>query len=202
MISTGVNCLACGAALAPEATYCSNCATAREDPNTRALFVVDGTTGLFNEAFTSALVDHETSRAVRYKRPLTVLVAMIDHSEVIGQDLGFAKAAMLYREVADVLARLVRDIDTVGYLGDRYCIVLPETDQPGAMVAADKIMHGIASQEYQAGGQWGRLTISLGAASVNTDRMGRQDLIDMASRALRDGRGEGNNRVHVFHQVT
>lgn len=188
--------------MAPEATYCSNCATAREDPNTRALFVVDGTTGLFNEAFTSALVDHETSRAVRYKRPLTVLVAMIDHSEVIGQDLGFAKAAMLYREVADVLARLVRDIDTVGYLGDSYCIVLPETDQPGAMVAADKIMHGIASQEYQAGGQWGRLTISLGAASVNTDRMGRQDLIDMASRALRDGRGEGNNRVHVFHQVT
>ena len=90
----------------------------------------------------------------------------------------------------------------MGYLGDRYCIVLPETDQPGAMVAADKIMHGIASQEYQAGGQWGRLTISIGAASVNTDRMGRQDLIDMASRAIWEGRGEGNNRVHLFHQVT
>jgi hypothetical protein len=44
--------------MAVDANYCSNCATGREDPNTRALFVVDGTTGLFNGAFTTAMVDH------------------------------------------------------------------------------------------------------------------------------------------------
>jgi diguanylate cyclase (GGDEF)-like protein len=203
MISTGTACAACGATMAPDARYCSNCATGREDPNTRALFVVDGTTGLFNGAFTSAMVDHETSRAVRYKRPLTILVALIDHSEFIANDLGPANTNRLLQELADVLAGAVRDIDTVGYLGDRYCILLPETDQNGAMVAADKIMHAVAAHQFTAGsGQWERLTISLGAASVNSDRMGRQDLIELATKALLDGRNDGSNRVHLFHQVS
>lgn len=186
--------------MTPEANYCSNCATGREDPTTRALFVVDGTTGLFNGAFTAALVDHETSRAVRYKRPLTILVALIDHSEFIANDLGPTNGPSLLRELGEVLADAVRDIDTVGYLGDLYCVVLPETDQAGAMVAADKIMHSVAAHQFTSGaGQWERLTISLGMATVNSDRMGRQDLIDLASTALFAGRSDGSNRVHVNH---
>ena len=202
MISSATSCAACGAPMTPDAHYCSNCATGREDPNTRALFVVDGTTGLFNGAFTSAMVDHETSRAVRYKRPLTILVALIDHSEFIANDLGPANTSALQHELADVLASAVRDIDTVGYLGDRYCILLPETDQNGAMVAADKIMHAVAAHQFTSGrGQWERLTISFGAASVNSDRMGRQDLIELATMALLEGRSDGSNRVHLYHQV-
>jgi len=194
--------MACGAQMAAGANYCPNCATGREDPNTRALFVVDGTTGLFNGAFTTAMVDHETSRAVRYKRPLTILVGLVDHSEFIATDLGPANTGSLLREVADVLAGAVRDIDTVGYLGDRYCILLPETDQNGAMVAADKIMHAVAAHEFTSGaGQWGRLTMSFGEASVNFDRMGRQDLVEVATRALLDGRADGSNRVHLNHQA-
>lgn len=188
--------------MAADANYCSNCATGREDPNTRALFVVDGTTGLFNGAFTTAMVDHETSRAVRYKRPLTILVGLVDHSEFIANDLGPANTAGLLHELADVLAGAVRDIDTIGYLGDRYCVLLPETDQNGAMVAADKLMHAVAAHQFTAGaGQWERLTMSFGAASVNFDRMGRQDLVEIATRALLDGRGEGSNRVHINHQA-
>jgi diguanylate cyclase (GGDEF)-like protein len=202
MISTGVTCAACGAQMAADANYCPNCATGREDPNTRALFVVDGTTGLFNSAFTTAMVDHETSRAVRYKRPLTILIGLVDHSEFIANDLGPANTAGLLRELADVLAAAVRDIDTVGYLGDRYCILLPETDQNGAMVAADKIMHAVAAHQFTSGaGQWERLTMSFGAASVNFDRMGRQDLVEVATRALLDGRADGSNRVHINHQA-
>jgi diguanylate cyclase (GGDEF)-like protein len=189
--------------MAAEANYCPNCATGREDPNTRALFVVDGTTGLFNGAFTTAMVDHETSRAVRYKRPLTILVGLIDHSDFIANDLGPANSGALLHELADVLAAAVRDIDTVGYLGDRYCILLPETDQNGAMVAADKIMHAVAAHQFASGkGQWERLTMSFGAASVNSDRMGRQDLVELATMALLNGRADGSNRVHLYHQVT
>lgn len=183
-----------------KAIYCSNCATAREDPNTRALFVVDGTTGLFNEAFTGALVDHETSRAIRYRRPLTVLVAMLDHAEFITQDLGEDDSKALFHELADVIAGAVRDIDTVGYLGDRFCVVLPETDLGGGVVAAEKLMHTVASHQYREGGQWGRVTLSVGAASVGFDRMDKQDLVELATAALLEGRGDGSNRIHLAHR--
>ncbi len=201
-MATSTTCSACGATFAEGALYCQNCATPREDPTTRALFVVDGTTGLFNSAFTGALVDHETSRAVRYHRPLTILIGIVDHVEFIQQDLGDAKAIELFRELGDVLSHAIRDIDTVGFLGDRFCFVLPETDQSGAMVAAEKIMHSVAANEFAAGaGQWGRLTLSLGAASVNPDRMGRQDLVAMATQALLEGRQDGSNRVHLANAM-
>lgn len=196
----GLTCQACGSALPDDALYCPHCATGRADPTTAPLYIVDRMTGLFNDAFTGALVDHETSRAVRYKRPLTVLIGIIDHIEFIRQDLGPRNSADLLHEVADVLQGAVRDIDTVGWLGDRYCIVLPETDYSGSQVAADKVMHAVATHEYAAGGSWSRVTISCGAASVNPDRMGRQDLIDLASEALREGRQEGGtSRLYVMH---
>lgn len=200
-MQTMTSCAACGANLADDAQYCQRCATNREDPNTRPLFVVDGMTGLFNQTFTQALVDHETSRAIRYKRPLTILMADIDHREFVHRDLGPAGAAELYRELAGVLATAVRDIDTVGFMGDAFCIVLPETDQTGAMVAADKILHAVALFQFNQPGNWARLTISAGAASVNFERMGKQDLAGAAHQALLAGINEGNNRVHINHQM-
>lgn len=195
------SCAACGASLSDDAQYCQHCATNREDPNTRPLFVVDGMTGLFNQTFTQALVDHETSRSIRYKRPLTILIADIDHREFVHRDLGPAGAAELYRELAGVLATAVRDIDTVGFMGDAFCIVLPETDQSGAMVAADKILHAVAAFQFNQPGNWARLTISVGAASVNFERMGKQDLAGAAHQALQSGIAEGTNRVHINHQM-
>ena len=132
-----------------------------------------------------------------------MLVAIVDHSEFIANDLGPAQSADLLRELAEVLANAVRDIDTVGYLGDRYCVVLPETDQAGAMVAADKVMHAVAAHQYSAGhGQWERITISIGLATVNPDRMGRQDLIEAATLALLDGRSDGSNKIHLHNQMS
>jgi diguanylate cyclase (GGDEF)-like protein len=186
--------------MADDAVYCQHCATNRQNPATAPLYIVDRMTGLFNDAFTDALVEHETSRAVRYKRPLTILVGVIDHEDLIREDIGPRMTADLHRQVADVLQSAVRDIDTVGWLGDRYCIVLPETDASGSLVAAEKIMHAIAATQFTAGGSWGRLTMSFGAATVNPDRMGRQDLVGLATDALRAGREEGSTgRVHVYH---
>lgn len=193
-----LTCQACGTQLPDGALYCPRCATGRDDPRTAPLYVVDRMTGLFNDTFTEALADHETSRAVRYHRPLTILVGDIDHMDFIAADLGPARAAEMLHEVADVLQAAVRDIDTVGWLGDRYCIVLPETDHAGAETAADNVMRAVATHEYAAGGNWSRVTMSLGSASVNPDRMGRQDLIELATRALREGREDGaTNRLHL-----
>lgn len=195
------SCAACGSPLADEAQYCQHCATDREDPANRPLFVVDGMTGLFNLTFTQALVEHETSRAVRYLRPLTILVADVDNREIIHRDLGPPAVADVYRELAGVLATAVRDIDTVGFMGDCFCVVLPETDQHGAIIAAEKILHAVAAHTFNQPGNWARLTVSAGAASVNHDRMGKQDLAAAARKALADGVEEGSNRIHLNHQL-
>ena len=184
------------------ASYCPLCGHSQNDRNTSPLFVVDATTGLFNSVFMQAVIDQEANRAHRYHRPLSVLVVEVDHAEFIHRDLGTQQVNVLLREVAQILVTAVRDTDTVGFLDSgaapRFTIVLPETDADGAVLAGDKVRRTIASHDFQAGGNWQRLTVSCGAASVNHERMGKEDLVSSAAAALEQGRTSGPNRTHAI----
>src|SRR2546423_9261658 len=110
------------------------------------------------------------------------------------------------KELTETLVASVRDTDTVGVLdmegAPRFAILLPETDQNGALLAADKIRRTIASHDFRAGGQWQRLTLSCATSTVNHERMGKQDLIQEANQALKSGRASGQtNRTHASAQL-
>lgn len=196
-------CWSCESHVPEGAAFCSSCGHSLSNRNTRPIFVVDATTELFNAVFVRAIVGQEANRALRYRRPLSVLVAEADHAEHIHRDLGAGQVTGLLRELAQVLVGAVRDTDTVGCLDSEgpphYAIVLPETDAAGAVLAADKIRRSVASHDFTAAGNWSRLTVSIGAASVNLERMGQQDLLLDAHNALVAGRasGQGPNRTHV-----
>ena len=76
------------------------------------LFVVDSVTGLFNGVFLQAMVDQESNRSMRYKRPLSVIVVEVDHAEYIHRDLGAQQLNELLKELAETLVASVRDTPT------------------------------------------------------------------------------------------
>jgi diguanylate cyclase (GGDEF)-like protein len=179
------------------------CGHSQQERNTSPIFVVDTTTELFNGVFVKAIIGQEVNRAVRYKRPLSVLVVEVDHAEHIHRDLGASQLNGLLKEIGQALQAAVRDTDTVAFLDSdgppHYAIVLPETDGNGAVLAADKIRRAVASHDFQAGGGWQRLTVSVGVASVAHERMHQQDLLNEAYQTLQTGRtsGQGPNRTHI-----
>jgi GGDEF domain-containing protein len=87
--------------------------------------------------------------------------------------------------------------------------VLPETDEQGATLAADKIRRAIASHDFATAGNWRRITVSCGASTIDAVKtfgdeaglMNRReytgDLIREAYRALEAGRSAGTNRTSV-----
>lgn len=201
-------CWSCEAQLPDGARYCMRCGHSQSDRNTSPIFVVDSTTELFNGVFAKAIMGQEVNRAVRYNRPLSALVVEVDHAEHLNHDLGASQLNGLLKEIGQALQEAVRDTDTVTFLDaegpPHYGIVLPETDAAGALLAADKIRRSVASHDFQAGGTWQRLTVSVGLASVVHERMNQQDLLGEAQQALQTGRasGQGPNRtftpaVHV-----
>lgn len=181
--------------------YCPHCAHSQTDRRAGPLFVIDPVTGLLNEVFFTALLGQEITRAVRYQRPLAVLVAVIDHVQEIRQDLGYASLNATLREVGDVIALTSREVDTVAFLGleevPRYTVLLPETDRDGALQAAEKLRRQVSEHEFNHSGQWRRITMSVGAGLVNTDRSADQDPIGAATRALIAGIEDGPDRTHV-----
>lgn len=194
-------CWNCEGQVPQGARFCPHCANSQVDGSASPLFVVDTVTGLFNQDFLQALSDQETNRANRYHRPLSVLVAEVDHAEFINDDLKSHQLAELLRQLGQVLVSAVRDTDTVcamsGLTPPRYGVVLPETEYEGALNAADKIRRAVASHEFETAGQWSRLTMSCGTATMHHERMGREDLLATAGAVLESGRAAGPNRTHA-----
>jgi two-component system, cell cycle response regulator len=184
------------------------------DHSSSPLFgVVDTTTGIWNAKFVNALVGQEANRAVRYHRPLSVLVVELDHAEHIDKEIDQVQLEGLLREIAERLGQSIRDTDTVGFLDTdgppHFAIVLPETDEQGATLAADKIRRSIASHDFSTAGSWRRITVSCGAATISVvpraneeaGLMNRREytgnLLREAYHALETGRASGTNRTSV-----
>ena len=195
-------CWSCGAAVPEAAAYCPACGHSLTQRDSLPIFVVDATTELFNAVFIKAVVEQETTRALRHSRPLSLLLVELDHGAAISADLGPAQLGRLLKELAQSVVASVRDTDTVAFLGagppPRFAVVLPETDEAGSVVAADKVRREVASCDYPSGGPWQRLTVSVGATTLSHERMGHQDLIQQAREVLESGQSEGVGPNHTF----
>ena len=208
------SCWYCNSELPEAAEYCPRCGHSQSDRASSPLFgVVDPVTGIWNSKFIDALVGQEANRAVRYHRPLSVLVIELDHAEHVDKELGHIQLEGLLREISERLGRAIRDTDTVGFLDTdgppHFAIVLPETDEHGATLAADKIRRAIASHDFATSGNWKRITVSCGAATISVQQqsedeygaMNRREytgnLLREAYHALESGRSAGTNRTSV-----
>src|SRR5258708_19504011 len=73
---------------AETAQSCPACGHSQADRSSSPLYgVVDPVTGIWNSKFINALIGQEANRAIRYHRPLSVLVVELHHAEHIHKDL-------------------------------------------------------------------------------------------------------------------
>ena len=208
------SCWYCNSELSETALYCPSCGHSQADRSSSPLFgVVDPVTGIWNSKFINALVGQEANRAVRYHRPLSVLVIELDHAEHIHKELEQIQVEGLLREISERLGQAIRDTDTVAFLDadgpPHFAIVLPETDDQGATLAADKIRRSIATHDFSTAGNWQRITVSCGAATIGVvsrhdeeaGLMNRREytgnLLREAYHALETGRSGGTNRTSI-----
>ena len=191
-------CWYCSSEVPETSQYCPTCGHSQIDRTSSPLFgVVDSTAGIWNSKFVNALVGQEANR---------------DHAEHIHKELDQVQVEALLREMAERLGQAVRDTDTVGFLDvngpPHFAIVLPETDEQGAALAADKIRRSIASHDFGTGA-WKRITVSCGSATIESGYrpmdeagvMNRREytgnLLREAYQALDSGRSAGTNRTTV-----
>lgn len=171
---------------------------------TQRLAVTDGLTGLANRRAFDAHLDEEIRRARRYHRPLSLIMADIDHFKHYNDTHGHPQGDIVLQELAAVLRGAVRETDLLArYGGEEFVVILPETDKEGALNVAEKVHAAIAAHpfplcESQPGG---RLTISLGVAAFPEDLPEPVDLVMRADHALYRAKREGRDRVCGYASV-
>ena len=168
---------------------------ARESMRTAA--TRDSLTGLLNRAEIFRLLERELERSRRERKPLSVILADIDHFKQVNDTEGHLFGDETLREIARRLQSRLRPYDGVGrYGGEEFLLVLPSCDLEGAKDRAEELRELIARTQVISGGVKKAITMSLGIAiseCVGVKEL--EALVNRADMALYSAKKKGRNRV-------
>ncbi|MFD3166607.1 diguanylate cyclase [Herpetosiphon sp. NSE202] len=158
---------------------------------TQQLAITDGLTGLFNQRHFITMLDREVALAYRYEYPLSLLALDIDYFKQYNDNYGHLVGNVLLRDFARLVCDNVRDVDIVSRNGgEEFTIILPKTDQEGAVLLAERLR--ICTAEHLFG--QGHITVSIGVATLNNN-WDAHTLHDQADQALYRAKNSGRNLV-------
>ena len=160
------------------------------------LSVTDGLTGLFNHRHLHERLDREVRRSRRQGKPVSLLMADLDHFKRVNDQLGHPAGDEALRLVASWLMHSVREVDIVGrYGGEEFAVVLSDCDLDNALRVAEKLRALVeANSRRPPFDALGGLTISLGAAQLQPG-MTPEELVSAADLALYRAKHDGRNQV-------
>lgn len=164
---------------------------------------IDPLTGLPNRRAAEQRFRTETSRALRYDRPLCVALCNIDDLGAVVDRFGREVADGVLRGVVQLFTGLVRSVDFVARpQGGEFFFIFPETAKEGGFVVVDRIRQKLLASSFSdnlsPNGQF-RLTGSFGVAALPTDTMNGDILKNAAETALWRARATGGDQVVLFH---
>lgn len=169
---------------------------------TRRMANTDGLTGLYNHRHLQERLQQEIERSERYSRPLSVIMADLDHFKGFNDAFGHPRGDQLLIAVARTLKQLSRASDILArYGGEEFTLVLPETSASDAHVLAERVRQCVAALELgepqpTRGTIGANATLSLGVASY-AQGDSKETLIEAADAALYQAKHAGRNRVRV-----
>ncbi|MBP7865363.1 MAG: diguanylate cyclase [Acidobacteria bacterium] len=155
----------------------------------------DFLTGLLNRPAVLALIEQEAERVKRGTPDFSLILADLDHFKEINDSHGHEAGDEVLLKFSRILRESVRGQDAVArWGGDEMLLFLPETPTNGAVAVARKVLTAVSETPLESGGQFFRLTVSLG---VSTFRPGMTvtDCFRLADEALYRVKAGGRNGV-------
>jgi diguanylate cyclase (GGDEF)-like protein len=171
---------------------------------TQASAYRDDLTGLCNYRYFREHLEREVHRARREGTPLSLVMIDIDnfkdYNDANGHDAGNDALARL----AVILAGVLRKVDVLArYGGEEFAMLLPSTPKVGAREVAERARKKVEEHAFLSGESsrpLGRLTVSMGIATLPADAREGRELVRQADQALYRAKARGKNRVQLHAQ--
>jgi two-component system, cell cycle response regulator len=165
----------------------------------RRLSVMDPLTGACNRRYLMDLLPREIERAVRYGRPLSLVMCDLDHFKRVNDTHGHMVGDEVLRAAVRVLLDGIRKTDWVArYGGEEFVIVLPETSLDDAHPLADQLRAQLEQAVFGTGGTTLPVTASFGVVGSNgpvASGSTMDDLIAQCDECLYLSKTAGRNRT-------
>jgi diguanylate cyclase (GGDEF)-like protein len=169
------------------------CKTRAED-ETRLQARTDDLTRLPNRRALDEEIAHALSAARRSGRPFAIVMVDVDRFKFINDTHGHAVGDAALTAFAQRLSGALREPDRAyRYGGEEFCVLLDDTDLPGARTLAERARERIA-QPFE--GPMRALTASFGVTAWQPEDT-RDTLFQRADRALYAAKANGRDRVET-----
>ena len=163
------------------------------------LTIIDQVTGIYNRRYLDGSLKKLIKLHSRTGGSLSVLMIDIDHFKKYNDTYGHDAGDDCLREIASILSEcVIREDDFVArYGGEEFAAVLPNTDENGACLIAEKILEKVRERNipHKTSDIIGYVTVSIGATTgiINHLQHG-SDYIKAADKGLYESKRNGRNR--------
>ncbi|MDK9717742.1 MAG: diguanylate cyclase [Trichlorobacter sp.] len=167
----------------------------------KQLSIRDPLTGMFNRGYLDQNLPHEIRRAERYLRDFSLIMMDLDHFKKINDTWGHQAGDAVLQHCTRIIAGTIRrEVDWVArYGGEEFVLVLPETDQAGCSVVAERLRNLIALSTCSFRGENLSITASFGTVtrspSDSTNDIHADFMLHKADQCLYQAKESGRNRI-------
>jgi diguanylate cyclase (GGDEF)-like protein len=162
---------------------------------------VDNLTGIKNRKSIISSIKEEISRLHRHNNemvtaPLSVIMIDVDDFKSINDNYGHLVGDHVLRDIAQLIDETLREHDLIGrYGGEEFLVLLPDTEQKGAELLAERVRHEVEVFNFTHEGEKIPLTVSLGVHTMSKEKTDYEEVIKQADNALYQAKRAGRNRV-------
>ena len=152
----------------------------------------DSLTGIYNRHKFIEEFNKELKRSDRHNHNIAFAIMDIDKFKHINDEYGHNIGDLVLKTLADVIKENIRETDCFArWGGEEFVLLLPETEQKGAIALAEKIRNAVEKKNFNLASN---VTISIG---VSTYKKGEalESIYSRADKALYASKEQGRNRV-------
>lgn len=158
--------------------------------------MTDALTGLYNHGYFQERLDRETKLADRNNDQVSLILLDLDHLKRINDTHGHRSGDAALCHVASIMQSTVREVDVCArYGGEEFVVILPQCDRESAIEVAERLRQSIASSPLNRSEP---ITASIGVATYPSGAKNKEELIEMADRAMYLAKAAGRNRVRTL----
>ena len=160
----------------------------------------DPLTGLLNRRGFDKNLAREWRRCRRAGRPISLLMLDADHFKLYNDRFGHQTGDQVLQAIATCIVKNIRRPGDIAarYGGEEFAIVLPDTNQTGALKVAESIRKAIEDLAIRHVPENLCVTVSAGVSYAEPGPGGQaEDLLAAADAALYESKSAGRNHVTV-----
>ena len=161
---------------------------------------IDFLTGVSNRGYFMERAEQELNRALRYDKPLSLIMLDIDFFKQINDSYGHKAGDLVLKKLAEVSLNTLREVDLLGRLGgEEFAVLLPETEKSQAIEVAERLREALSQAKVllDRGGLPIRFTVSMGVSSLDSKDSNIDVLLNLADKGLYTAKENGRNKVCV-----